>query len=533
MQYINFHLPYKINSMTRLLLLLALSTSVVGVAADLVIGRATEQSSLDPLFARSGTNYSTSGQIFDRLVHNDANNQLQPALAVSWRAIDPTTWEIKLRDKVKFHDGSDFTADDVVFSFERARNVPNSPASFAGSVASIVNMRALDRLTVQLKTSQPVPSLIEQVSRAFILSKKASNGLTTADFNAGKGMIGTGPYKFVEWRPAQRLVLKRNADYWGPRPDFENVTLKYIAKDAGRLAALLSGDVDLIDEVSPDGARQLKSDPRMRVFSIGSTRLIYLALDSDRDQSPFITDAAGKPLDRNPLKDARVRRALSLMIDRKVIVERLLDGSGVPAGQMVPQGIGGFEPALPAPKQDVALAKKLLAEAGYPNGFGLTLHTSNDRFARDSDLAQAIGQMLSRGGIKVNNVFAVPYNVYAGAATRREYTAFIFGFGTTTPDSSIGLMNVLATYDKDAGLGAFNRSRYSNPQFDAALKLTLTEFSEKKRIAYLQEATRIAFNDVAVVPLYWPIVHWAAKKGVVYEARRSEETLAQKASLAR
>ena len=147
------------------------------LAADLVIGRATEQSSLDPLFARSGTNYSTSGQIFERLVMNDANNQLHPALAVSWRAIDPTTWEIKLRDKVKFHDGSDFTADDVVFSFERARNVPNSPASFAGSVASIVNMRALDRLTVQLKTSQPVPSLIEQVGRAFILSKKAASGL--------------------------------------------------------------------------------------------------------------------------------------------------------------------------------------------------------------------------------------------------------------------------------------------------------------------------------------------------------------------
>ncbi len=175
----------------------------------------------------------------------------------------------------------------------------------------------------------------------------------------------------------------------------------------------------------------------------------------------------------------------------------------------------------------------MLAEAGYPNGFGLTLHTSNDRFARDSDLAQAIGQMLSRGGIKVNNVFAVPYNVYAGAATRREYSAFIFGFGTTTPDSTIGLMNVLATFDKDAGLGAFNRSRYSNPQFDAAFKRTLTEFNEAKRLASLREATRIAFNDVAVVPLYWPTVHWAAKKGIVYEPRRSEETLAQKASLAK
>ena len=507
--------------------------SIAAPAADLVIGRATEQSSLDPLFARSGTNYSTSGQIFDRLVLNDANNQLHPALAVSWRALDPTTWEIKLRDKVKFHDGSDFTAEDVVFSFERARNVPNSPASFAGSVASIVNMRALDRLTVQLKTSQPVPSLIEQVGRAFIMSKKASTGLTTADFNAGKGMVGTGPYKFVEWRPAQHLKLTRNMAYWGPQPDFENVTLKYISKDAGRLAALLAGDVDLIDEVSPDGARQLKTDGRARVFSIGSTRLIYLALDSDRDQSPFVTDAAGKPMDRNPLKDARVRRALSLMIDRKLIVDRLLDGSGEPAGQMVPQGIGGFDPALPPPKQDMAAAKKLLAEAGYPNGFGLTLHTSSDRFARDSDLAQAIGQMLTRGGIKVNNVFAVPYNVYAGAATRREYSVFIFGFGTTTPDSTIGLMNVLATFDKEAGLGAFNRSRYSNPQFDAALKRALTEFDEAKRLAGLREATRIAFNDVAVVPLYWPIVHWAAKKGIAYEPRRSEETLAQKASLAK
>ena len=502
-------------------------------AADLVIGRATEQSSLDPLFSRSGTNYSTSGQMFERLVMNDANNQLHPALAVSWRAIDPTTWEVKLRDKVKFHDGSDFTADDVVFSFERARNVPNSPASFAGSVASIVNMRALDRLTVQLKTSQPVPTLIEQVGRAFILSRKSASGLTTADFNAGKGMVGTGPYKFVEWRPAQHMKLARNAAYWGAQPDFENVTLKYIAKDVARISALLAGDVDLIDEVSPDGAKQLKADARTRVFSIGSTRLIYLSLDSDRDQSPHITDVAGKLLDRNPLKDLRVRRALSLMIDRKLFIERLLDGSGEPAGQMVPQGIGGYDPALAPPKQDMALARKLLAEAGYPNGFGVTLHTSNDRFARDSDVVQAIGQMLSRGGIKVNNVVALPYNVYASAATRREYTVFLFGWGTTTPDSSIGLSNVLASFDKEAGLGALNRSRYSNAQFDTVLKRALAEFDEAKRLAGVKEATRIAFNDVAVIPLYWPTVHWAARKGIAYKPRRGEETLAQEARIAK
>ena len=519
--------------MMRCVLWLALLISTSGLAADLTIGRASEHSSIDPLFSRTGTNYSTSGQIFERLVMNDANNQLHPALAVSWRAIDPTTWEIKLRDKVKFHDGSDFTAEDVVFSFDRARNVPNSPASFTGAVASVVNLRALDRLTVQLKTSQPVPSLMEQIGRAFIMSKKASTGLTTADFNAGKGMIGTGPYRFVEWLPGQRLVIKRFDGYWGPKPDFENVTLRFIPKDASRLAALLAGDVDLIDEVSPDGAKQLKDNSKVQVFSIGSTRLIYLALDSDRDQSPFVTDVNGKPLDRNPLKDARVRRALSLMIDRKLITDRLLDGSGEPAGQLVPQGLGGHDPSLAPPKQDVAAAKKLLAEAGYPNGFGLTLHTSADRFARDADLAQAVGQMLSRGGIKVNNVFALPYNVYASAATKREYSAFIFSFGTTTPDATIGLMNVMATYDKNAGLGAFNRSRYSNPQFDAALKRAMVEFDERKRNALLQEATRIAFNDVGIVPLYWPIVHWASKKGIVYEPRRDEYTLAQKARLAK
>ena len=512
---------------------LLLALAPVAAAADLVIGRASEHSSIDPLFSRTGTNYSTSGAMFERLVMNDANNQLQPALAVSWRSLDPTTWEIRLRDKVKFHDGGDFTAEDVVFSFERARNVPNSPASFAGALASIANMRALDRLTVQVKTAQPVPTLIEQIGRVFIMSKKAATGLATADFNAGRGVVGTGPFRFVEWLPGQRLVMKRNPDYWGPKPDFETVTLRFIPKDAARIAALLAGDVDMIDEVSPDGAKQLTTGGRTQVFSIASTRLIYLALDSDRDKTPFVTDVNGKPLDRNPLKDARVRRAISLMIDRRLIVDRLLDGSGEPAGQMVPAGIGGHEPALVPPKQDVAQAKKLLAEAGYPNGFGVTIHTSSDRFARDSDLAQALGQMLARGGLKVNNVLAMPYNVYATAATKREFSVFIFSFGTTTPDSTIGLQNVLATYDRESGMGTFNRSRYSNPQFDAALRRSLTEFDDRKRLAALREATRIAFEDVGIVPLYWPVVHWAAKKGVAYEARRDESTLAQKARLAK
>ena len=502
------------------------------LASDLIIGRAAEQSSIDPLFSRTGNNESTSEDIFDRLVENDANNQLHPALAISWKAVNPTTWEIKLREGVKFHDGGDFSAEDVVFSLERSRNVPNSPASFAGATAGIVEITAPGKLTVQIRTARPLPQLIEQISFVFILSKKAATGLSTADFNAGKGVVGTGPYKFVEWKPGQSITLKKNAGYWGKKADFENVTLKFIPKDAGRVAALLAGDVDLIDQVPPTNAAQLKADPKLQLFSIGSTRLIYLALDSDRDQSPFVTDLAGKALAKNPLKDTRVRRALSLMINRKVIVDRLLEGSGEPAGQMVPQGLGGYDASLVAPAQDLVAAKKLLAEAGYPQGFGLTLHSSSDRFAKDGDLAQVLGQMLSRGGLKINAVVALPYNVYATASTRRDYSAFIFSFGTTTPNAAIGLSNVLATFDKDAGMGTFNRARYSNPQFDVALKRSLAEFDDAKRIAALQEATRLAFADVGIVPLYWPVIHWAAKKGLVYEPRRDEATLAHKARLA-
>ncbi|MCC7417941.1 MAG: ABC transporter substrate-binding protein, partial [Acidobacteria bacterium] len=278
------------------------------LAANLVIGRASEQSSLDPLFARTGNNYSTSESMFDRLVLGDPNNQLHPALALSWRTIDPLNWEIKLRPDVKFHDGSDFTADDVVYSMERAKSLAASPASFAGALVGIAEVKAADRLTVRIRTSRPLPGLIEQIGRIFIVSAKAAAGLASADFNTGKGLVGTGPYRFVEYLHGQRLVLRRNDAYWGRKPDFEQVTLRFIPKEAARVAALLAGDVDLIEQVPPNQLKSLAASGKVQLFPIASTRLIYLALDSDREQSPFVTDAAGRKLEKNPLKDPRVRR---------------------------------------------------------------------------------------------------------------------------------------------------------------------------------------------------------------------------------
>jgi peptide/nickel transport system substrate-binding protein len=261
--------------------------------------------------------------------------------------------------------------------------------------------------------------------------------------------------------------------------------------------------------------------------------VVYLALDSSRDESPFVVGPDGKPLKPNPLKDVRVRQALSKLINRQLIVDRILDGAGEPAGQIVPEGIGGADPSLKPTAPDPAGAKKLLAEAGFPQGFGLTIHTSNDRFAGDAETAQAIGQMFAQGGIKVNGVVAQPYNVYASAASKQQFSAFIFSLGNTTPTSATGLRNLLMTPDREAGTGSFNRTHYSNPAFDAKMKEATSEFDPAKRIALLQEATRIAMTDVGVVPLFWPTVYWASKDNITYTANRGEDLMATLAGVAR
>ena len=249
-------------------------------------------------------------------------------------------------------------------------------------------------------------------------------------------------------------------------------------------------------------------------------------MDQGRDDSPFITDKDGKPLSVNPLKDKRVRLALSKMINRAAITERVLAGAGEPSGQIVPEGMGGYDPELKPMDFDPAAAKKLLAEAGYPDGFGVTLHGSNNRFPGDSQLTQALGQMFTRGGLKVNAVEVLPYNVYAPQATQRKYSIFHFSYGSIASSSLNGLTGVLASFDSAAGTGSLNRARYSNAQFDAVLALAAAEFDETKRNRLLSEATRVAMEDGAILPLYWQKLFWASRKGYTVTPDRGEATTA-------
>ena len=258
--------------------------------------------------------------------------------------------------------------------------------------------------------------------------------------------------------------------WWGGKPDWDAITLRFIPDDAARVAALLSGQVNLIDSVPPINALQLGRDKRVGLFSRATNRIIYLAMDSAREDSPFVTGPDGAKLPHNPLRDVRVRHALSAMINRELITTRLLDDAAVPAGQIVPEGEGGYDPALTPTPFDPKAARALLAQAGYPKGFGLTIHSSSDRYPNDAQVAEAVGQMFARGGIHVNGVEALPYNVFAPAATARKYSVFLFGWASSTGNSSEALRSILATYDPANGLGALNRVRYSNPRIRQAAR---------------------------------------------------------------
>jgi peptide/nickel transport system substrate-binding protein len=498
-------------------------------AQTIRLGLSSEPSSLDPQFSRTGNNQVVADHLFDRLVHVDANNQPVPGLAVSWQSVDPLTWVVRLRPGVTFHDGKPFTAEDVVYSLDRIKTITGSPAPFTQNIGAIAKAEVVDPMTVRFTTKRPTPQFMEQAGRVHIVSKGAIDGAKAEDFTSGKAVVGTGPYRFASFSQGQSLTLTRNETYWGEKPAFTQATLRFVSNDASRVVALLAGELDIVDQVPPAMLDRVRADPNYTVHSIGSLRIVYFGVDSARDKSPFVTDLDGKPLETNPLRDPRVRLAISKMINRKAIVERLLAGSGEPAGQLVPEGLGGFAPDLKPVDFDPEGAKKLLAEAGWEKGFGLTVHASSDRIPRETEVAQAVGQMLNRGGIKVNGVVTQPYATYATAAGKQEFSFFLFSFGTTTADAAGGITAVLATFDKDTGRGAFNRARYSNPAFDALLTKALEEFDPTKRNALLADAQRVAFRDNGIIPLYWQVVHWAGRKDIAFTPSRTEDTLAMAA----
>ncbi len=370
------------------LVTVALSSGWIAAASaqEVKIGLSAEPSSIDPHFHNLAPNTSMMKHIFDTLLEQDEQQRIKPRLALSWRTLNDTTWEFKLRPGVKFTDGSDFTANDVIYSFCRVPQIENSPSSMAINVRAITGMTAPDPLTLVVTTAQAHPLLPNEMSTIAILSAKANGaGAVTFDrqackgvgtypkteaFNSGEAAIGTGPFKLVRYTKGDRIILERNEGFWGEKPVWQRAIFRPITSAGPRVAALLAGDVDLIENVPIQDLARVKSNPAFKVVEGLSNRVIYLHFDYVDEPAPGVADTGGK----NPYRDKRVREAISKAIDRDAIVARIMGGVAVAAGELLPPVLFGANKDMKAPKarrrggQEAPgrsrLSERLLAGAG-------------------------------------------------------------------------------------------------------------------------------------------------------------------------
>lgn len=501
------------------------------LAQRLTIGVSAAPTSVDPHFHNGTSTQTLSYNLFDTLFLLTPEVSVAPGLALSWRPIAETVWEIKLRPNVRWTDGRPFTADDVAFTVQRAPNVPNTTGGYGGAVRPITRVEVVDALTIRFHTNGPAPNLAVDMSGLAIVSRHAGEGATTEDYNAGRAAIGTGAYRLVRYSTNEQTELVRNEDWWGPRPDWDSAIIKYLPNAAARTAALLSGTVDLIDTPSPNDLPRLQSDPRFAVHSRQGMRLIYLAPNQAAEVAPFVTDHEGRPLPRNPLRDQRVRQALSIAINRAGLADRVMQNTATPNGQWMPSFSPAYNPDVPVPPFDPERARRLLAEAGYPQGFRITVHVSATSRPTDSIAAQAIGQMWTRIGVQTQ-VEAVPFAAYAARAANLEYAVSMFGWASQT-HAGYALVNLFNTYSRERLTGAFNRSGYSNPALDALTDRALTTLDDGQRDGMLRQAVAMAMEDVGIIPLYQMTNFWASRRGVTYGATGYDYTRITQARISR
>lgn len=513
------------NSRHLFLLAAALAAGTASAQGTLSIGFADPVSSADPQLNNHAGDRSLALHFWDSIIDSRDGGKLEPALASSWKAVDDKTWEFKLRNDIKWQDGTPFTADDIVFSFQRARNVPGTVASYTGALRTVESAVAKDPQTVVVKTNTPNPMLPLDIASIYIVSKHVGESARTEDYNSGRAMVGTGPYKFISYSPGDRTLFERNPAYYGPKPLWDKVIYRFINNGAARTAALLAGDVDVIDKVAVTDVDKLRKTPTVSVFTYPGLRVLLLQPSFRPGPNEFIADNAGKPLAQNPLQDLKVRQALSMAINRKGIAERVLQGTVTEANQWMPVNTFGYNPEV----KDIAFnpeqAKKLLAEAGFAQGFQVTIHVPGDRYPQAPETVQAVAQFWTRIGVKTK-VEVVPWAVYSSRATKNEYAVSVIAWGNGTGEAGYGLLQTLATNDSKRGRGSNNWGRYSNEAVDKALDGATVEFDAGRREATLRQSVKLVTDDVGHIPLFHYQNIWAAKKGLKVTPLLSDRTSA-------
>ena len=517
------------NSPHRLAQKIALAASVMlavslPLAADAKTFRWASQGdvlTMDPHSQNEGLNNTINGQGYERLTRHDAQLALIPSLATEWAQTGPLSWRFKLRPGVKFHDGTPLTADDVVFSVNRAKNPISTFSVYANALGTPV---AMDPLTVEFRLDKINPLFLQHLDSVTIMSRAwAEKHKVTRplDFKnkeesyAGFNANGTGPYLLVSRAPGIKTSFKRNPDWWGwkalpaAKGNVQEIVYTPIANDATRLAALISGEIDLVLDPAPRDVPRLRSVAGVKVISGLENRIIFIGMDQQRDELLY-----GSVKDKNPFKDARVRRALYQAVDIETMRSKLMNGLSVPTGGYTPSPVGAFNDAeiesrLPF---DVAAARRLMSEAGYPEGFEVTLDCPNNRYVNDEEICLALAAMWSQIKVRIK-VNAMPRSTYFPRMEKWETSMYMLGWGGSVTDAEVVLTPVMRN-PGPKGEGLYNYGRSRNDKFDQLAAASSVEADPKKREEIIKQALREWKQQVHSIPLHRQMIPWATRSHI-------------------
>ena len=454
--------------------------------------------------------------VYESLVYyNSRTFKVEPVLATGWKQVSPVQLRLTLRQGVKFHDGSAFTADDAVFSLERAMSKTSNFAVYTQGIDKVVKV---DANTIDILTKEPNPVLLNQLTELRIMSKAwaeknnsvAPKDIKTKDDNfAHRNAMGTGPFMLKEWQPDQKMALARNPAWWGKSEgNVTEVIYTPVKSVATRMAALLSGEVDFVLDPSPQDLPRVRSTPELKVMDGIENRTIFLGMDQFRDELPG-SSIKGK----NPLKDVRVRKALYQAIDIDTINKVTMRGLGQPTGALVAPQVNGWTKEVDKRyPYSLDTAKKLLADAGYPNGFEVDFACPNNRYINDEAICQAVTAMWAKAGVKAK-LRTLPLATYFPMIQRYEASIYMLGWGVPTFDALYSIQSLVRSVGA-GGDGNYNVGRYSNPQMDALVERTKKETDLKLRTELLTKALAMQNEDVAHIPLHNQIIPWAMKKNI-------------------
>ena len=500
------------------MLLAAMFAAAPAHAKTLRLALSDDATTLDPHAADLAINNRLLNNIYEGLVWRDKDFKLAPALALSWSQPDAKTWRFKLRPDVKFHDGSAFSADDVVFTVARAMH-PLSNKKWA--VQGVAAARKVDALTVDLVMAEPSPVLLLHLAGLHIMSKSwsAKHGVSLPqnyndreETHAVRNANGTGPFMVTSRQLDVKTVLSEHKEWWNrSAPERGNVaTVEWtpIKSNSTRMAALMTGSIDFVLDPPVQDRERIKNMPTTKLQVTSEPRTIFLAIDQFRNELQY-SNVKGK----NPFKDLRVRQAIAHAIDVNTLIDKVLRGYGRPTALLVGQEVQGYsadiDKRLP---YDLARAKKLMAEAGHANGFEVTFDCVNQ--TPFSELCQGIAPMLATIGIRMN-INVMSFTHIFPKIDRNDTSGLIMGYGASTIDAQGVLTSLLGSKGKaNSGRGDSNWGRYSNAKFDTLLDQIGREADVAKRNQFLREALVIQRDDLAVIPLYQVKVAWALRKNI-------------------